>query len=202
MSRWNVSSLCALLLLAVAGSAPAVEGLPDGFSVIRTISHDFTNGPSGMAVHPLTGDLYVLDSIGSGGSDILVVDPDGNVEVLAANIGTIVGGLADIVLGPDFRIYAGDTANGRIKAVDLDGNVTDYATVSGVGGNAMGLAFDSEGNLYASDVGTNLWKVAPGGSPVTSFSTGWQDLDEIEVDTNDILYIADGSSGVDNHSVF
>ena len=78
-----------------------------------------------------------------------------------------------------------------IAAVAAVDSVTTYATiVAGV----QGVAFDSGGNLYASgqlagDAG--IWKVGPGGSPVTPLVMGMSNPKGLAVDATGNLFVAD-----------
>jgi hypothetical protein len=74
--------------------------------------------------------------------------------------------------------------------------VTTYATVTGAG--LFGLAFDAAGNLYTCGQhasGSGVWKVGPGGSPVTSFVTGMVNPKGIAIDASGNLFVSDWGDG-------
>ena len=65
--------------------------------------------------------------------------------------------------------------------------VTTYATVAP---GVFGLAFAADGSLYAS-AGATVFKIAPGGSPVTTFVTGMVSSRGMVFDGSGNLYVAD-----------
>lgn len=94
----------------------------------------------------------------------------------AAALGLVVA-LAALVAPPSFAVV---------------NEVTTYAAVPGT---LFGLAFDTGGNLFVSSVGT-VYKVAPGGSPVTQFVTGMSSAKGLAFDAAGNLYVADwGDNG-------
>ncbi len=92
------------------------------------------------------------------------VAPDGTTTTLA----TLPAGLLlGVEVGPDENIYAllnGSPTDRGVWRVTPDGRATQFASIpSGVGLNA--LAFDEEGNLYATDSFTaTIWRVTEEGA--------------------------------------
>jgi hypothetical protein len=74
--------------------------------------------------------------------------------------------------------------------------VTTYATVTGAA--IFGLVFDGAGNLYTCGQhasGSGVWKVGPGGSPVTFLVTGMAFPKGLAVDGSGNLFVADWGDG-------
>lgn len=70
--------------------------------------------------------------------------------------------------------------------------VTTYVTIAG--GSLYGVAFDDAGNLFvAGNVAGagKIWKVGPGGAPVTEFATGLTDPRGLAFDGAGNLFVAD-----------
>jgi len=79
---------------------------------------------------------------------------------------------------------------GRSQAA-LD-EVRTYASIPGAG--LYGVAFDDAGNLFVAGSlagAGKIWKVAPGGAPVTEFATGMTDPRGLAFDDVGNLYAAD-----------
>lgn len=78
--------------------------------------------------------------------------------------------------------------------------VTTYATIV-PGYGVFDMAWNSAGELYVSS-GANtpyVFKIGPGGSPVTQFASGLGDARGLAFDSSDNLYVADyGNAGVAN----
>jgi sugar lactone lactonase YvrE len=121
------------------------------------------------------------------------------------------------------NLFIADDANSRVRRVDTSGNIT---TIAGTGGSGFsgdqgpainaelsgpyGLALDSKGNLYLSDVGNNrIRRIDPSGIITTVAGTGTAGFAGdtgsavqaelnvplgIAVDAADNLYIADFSN--------
>lgn len=134
--------------------------------------------PTRLAFGP-DGVLYVAD--GTGASSIIrKITPAGVVTTLTtAGSFNVIG---DMKVGPDGLLYVSDGNGNRVKRVNTTtGAVTNYIG-SGVAGNAngvgtaaqldfpMGLAFDTEGNLFIMDADSyRIRKVAPDAT-VTTFA--------------------------------
>jgi hypothetical protein len=94
--------------------------------------------------------------------------------------------LAGLLFAPPFALRANATVD----------EVTTYATIAG--GALYGLAFDGADNLYVAGglagVG-KIWKVGPGGAPVTEFATGMTDPRGLAFDAAGNLFVADYNGG-------
>ena len=166
----------------IAGS-PTVPGYTgDGGPAVTA---EFS-GPIAIAVDG-KGNYYVADY---GNSVVRKVFANGTI-ITFAGTGTFgfsgdggpataaqlssVHGLAVDAAG---KVYISDTANARIRVVDLNGNISTFAGTGarGYGGNfgfavnaqfisPAGLAFDKTGNLYVADVGAgSVRRIAPDGT--------------------------------------
>lgn len=91
---------------------------------------------------------------------------------------------AVLVVSTGYRVEQFDSVSGA-----------DLGTLATLPGQAMGLAFDGSGNLYAASrtapVGT-IYKIAPGGA-VSTFATGFANATGLAFDGSGNLYLADTS---------
>jgi|GEM_PF-5870649 len=187
--------------------------------------------PQGVAVDAI-GNLYIADMLNQRirkvdylTKNILTIAGDGSNQYGGD------GGLASnaqlywprtIVLDKDENLFIADAANHRVRKIDkITGIITTVAgngspSYQGDGGlatnasiyNPIGLAFDSQGNLYIADTNNNcIRKVAKGTGIITTVAgngtVGFSGDDDVATaaqfnsphriafDTNDNLYIAD-----------
>ncbi len=170
-------------LVAVAAASlvvgTALGGKPSSAPANTTWTTVFA---SPIAIEGLTpdrkGNLYVPQRGGAAGCSIVRIDPEGG----ASQAGVTVAKMnppcnpAGLAFGPDRRLYitgfgaAGDEI-GVVAPSDVDPAnppiVTGFAT--GTPG-ANGIAFDDDGNLYASDGVTSqgrVFRVGPAGGAAT-----------------------------------
>jgi sugar lactone lactonase YvrE len=180
---------------------------PDG--VITTIAgaEDGGDGPAmspqlsvprGVAVDA-GGNLYIADT---GNNQIHKLDDEGIVTVAGA------GGLGDegpatnarlleptgLAIDVDGTIYITDSGNNRVRKVDVEGTITTLAGTGeegdgGDGGPAteaqlyypIGVAIDSEGNVYISDTFNNRIRKVDSEGIITTFA-GTGDRGRFEAD--------------------
>jgi hypothetical protein len=153
----------------------------------------------GLEVDNSTGDVFV---IGNSGSRIWVLRPDNSFsQITGNNVGSFVGVLSDLRIGPDGFLYAisTNTANGRIQRFSKTGVAQpDLGVLPGCANNAAGFAFGFLGRLYASEQNDTIYSydvsapVPVVGQPFSS--DGWVDVDDIEVGPNNTLFVQDGTS--------
>ncbi len=150
------------VVTTLAGSG--TQGAIDGNAGVASF-----NGPSGVAVDPATGNIYVADI---NNNSIRFVDiASGIVSTLAGVSGK---GNADgsgaatfnypnsTVVDANGNVFVSDKANNTIRKVTTAGNVTTFAT----GLNSpSGLAIDNAGNLFVSTEGNHsIYKVSTSGT--------------------------------------
>jgi glucose/arabinose dehydrogenase len=152
-----------LYISDIAGHIWRVNLASDTTSQAPELVTDGLNTPLGLAWHE--GELFVSSS---GRVDAFQVDADGGI----ANSRTVIEGLPaqiyvfhqnnQIVIGPDERIYVGVGATSdagpedtplaaTIVSFNLDGS--DLQVVATGVRNAYGIAFDHDGQLWATDNG-------------------------------------------------
>ncbi|SEL79515.1 S-layer homology domain-containing protein [Paenibacillus sp. OK003] len=189
------------------------------------------NSPNGVAVDSM-GDLYIGDS---GNHRIRKVDKSGNISTVA---GTGVSGYSGdggsatsakmsspngVAIDNSGNLYIGDSGNNRVRKVDTFGNISTVAGTgeggyAGDGGlatlaklnNPAGIAVDSDGNLYISDLsnqrvrkvdtsdnistvaGTGVGGFSGDGGPAILAKLNY--ANGVRVDSNGNLYIGDSGN--------
>jgi DNA-binding CsgD family transcriptional regulator/sugar lactone lactonase YvrE len=134
------------------------------------------SAPEGLAVDQ-QGDLYIADA----GNDVVrKVTPDGVITTVAGNGNTGSAGdggravAAELFIPTGLAVdthgilYIADSANNRVRRVDLAGNISTLAGTGRAGfrgdngpapdaelTDPVALAVDSAGNLYIADLGNN-----------------------------------------------
>ncbi|MEZ4374277.1 MAG: putative metal-binding motif-containing protein [Polyangiaceae bacterium] len=190
------SALASLSLLSVAHFAHAQATVVSDLSLARTVTLTGAGTLHGLDV-AADGRVFI---IGGGGTDLYVLNTDDSFSRIAQAVGTFNGVLSDLRIGPDGLLYAISTgANpAPVQRFAFDGTAqANLASLNdGADGNAAGLDFDCQGNLYASDTSTSLARVSPAGvvSLVNSTPFAFQDVDEIEAAGNNAFFISDGSA--------
>jgi sugar lactone lactonase YvrE len=126
--------------------------------------------PWGLAFDP-GGTLYVADL-----GDVSIANAGRILKVSAAGVLTpFKTGLSapcSIVFDPAGNLYVGLNSSRKVIRITPAGVQTDYATGVGViGEQVFQLSLDAAGNLYAG-VEQDMYKIGPGGSPVTKVIAG------------------------------
>ena len=165
--------------LFVAGGGKVSEITPAG------VASDFATLPPGFNGYGMTIDaannLYVA---ATSSPQILKITPGGAISVFA----TLTYGSTGLAIDSIGNLYAvgGDRL---IKIPAGGGPGSSYVTLPS--NNNYGLAFDSFGYLYVSDLGTtNLLKIPPGGGSYTTFGTLIAGTDGLAFDSSGNLYAA------------
>ena len=136
------------------------------------------------------GNVYAADP-GSGGR-VVKFDSAGNSSVFASGL-VDAEGLAFDGTG---NLYVSDRYGGRILRFDPSGNGGVFASGFGIG--PVGLAFDSNGNLFAAG-GSTVMKFDPSGhGSVFATVSGFHNFWGIAFDSKGNLYVADTLSGGNN----
>ena len=164
--------------------------------LIRSVKFD-TNGsnfvfasgltnPTGLAFDK-NGNLYVSD--GDFNSNIVKIDPSGNVSVFAESLS---GGDFGIAVDSSGNVYVASLLHSRIYKYDPSGNGTLFA-ISGLG-SLYGLAIDAGGDVYAASESGAIEKFDPSGNG-TNFASGLSSLAGIALDSSGNLYAGVSNNG-------
>jgi sugar lactone lactonase YvrE len=144
-------------------------------------------GASGMALDS-SGNLYVA---GSFSNTIEKFSPTGVDLGVFSTVG--LNNPIDIKFGPDGNLYASNFfGGGHIEQIAPNGTATPFGNA---GTNRHGLAFDSSGNLYASDYGANnITEFAPNGSATSFAASNLHGPTGLAFDTVGNLYVANAGT--------
>jgi len=166
--------------------------------------------PQGVAVDS-SGDLYVADPAAN---VIEKVTPSGTLSIVAGN-GT--GGAAtagpalssklnnpqQLAVDSSGNLYIADDNNNTVDKVTPTGTLSIFAGTGTAGtvtpgpasssklSNPIGVAVDSNGNVFIGEQGNNeVDKVTPSGT-LSVFKTGFSSPSDIAIDASNNLYVAD-----------
>ena len=172
------------LVSTFAGSG--VAGTADGLGAAAS----FLGGFGGITVDA-SGNVYVTDSPGVGGSFVRKISPAGLVSTLAGSATTgyadLLGaaarfdGAQEIVIDSSNNLYAADFQNHVVRKITPAGLVSTFAGsgiqqhVNGTGTGAsfsqlQGLAIDSANNIYVGDRFNYVIRKVTPGAVVTDFA--------------------------------
>jgi DNA-binding beta-propeller fold protein YncE len=138
-------------ILVSDSEAGAIVVLDEGGDEVDRITSGLQR-PTGIAIHPTTEDLYVVDTEAH---SVVVFDRDGN---RTASFGRRGAGLGElnyptlIAIGPDGQVYVSDSLNFRIQ-VFTEGGVP-VRTFGGLGdavgefARPKGLGVDADGRVF------------------------------------------------------
>jgi len=147
--------------------------------------------PDDILIAP-DGSIYIADA---GNHAIRRINADGSVETIAGNgVPGFADGIAQnarfntptgLALSADGRfLFVADTSNHRVRRIDLVARVVSTFVGNGIAGTddgpahvatmiqPIGLAFDSDGTLYVSELGANsVRRIDPTGN-ISAFAGG------------------------------
>ena len=141
-----------------------------------------------------------------------VADRDNNrIQVFTANGGFVrkwgsegdgngqFVSVQDLAIGPDGSVWAADLKNGRVQQFSKDG---DFRTALGTPKQALGVAVDADGNVYASTAGDEIQavvrfdKTPTGYSGAKTFSGAVQSPGDVEASSDGSIYVTDEAAHV------
>ncbi len=175
--------------------------------------------PYGLTVAD-NGNVYVADAAGTA---LRLITPDGQVSSLALTNESgdpfSLASIHDVAIDSQGNLYVPERFKHRILKIDTDLKVTVLAGGSQgfINGNGtaasfkfpMGLAVDSDDNIYVSDSGNSAIRKIDANGDVTTFAGGnghgsndgdystakLADPFEIAIDKDDNIYVADRGTG-------
>jgi sugar lactone lactonase YvrE len=169
-SKWKVAApaaatvIVAGLLIASAVGSGKQASAPADATWMTVLA-------SSLGIEGLTGDdegnLYVAARVTGADCPVLRVASDGGANRAPITVGTIPAPCspAGIAFGPDERLYVTGVGGDKIGVLRPDPAAPPAAEVFATGTpGANGIAFDGDGNLYASDGGTAQGRVFRVGS--------------------------------------
>ena len=216
-NTWTPVTATPLAVTTYAGS-----GVPSSTNGSSLLTATF-NAPAGIAFDS-AGNLYISES---SGHCIRKITTAGGVSVFAGTPGvtksdtTGFNGPYAIAFGLSGVLYVAEVYNNRISAVSPTGVISVFAGgtqgyADGVGTNArffypQGIAVDSVGNLYISDVGNfgRIRKISPAGvvttfagSGITGSTNGlgtnasFRNPEHLACDSSGNIYVADWNTAL------
>ncbi len=156
--------------------------------VVSTFINTGLNGPKGLAFDS-SGNLFVANfNIG----EIAEYNSSGALITAGFNATGFAGAPDQLVIDSGNNLYL-YTSAGDIYKITPAGAVSTY--VSGLSGNAGGLAFDAGGDLFVTDFNNNqVDKVPPGGGSFSVFASGFNQPRDLVVDSSGNLYVSNGNN--------
>jgi sugar lactone lactonase YvrE len=159
--------------------------------ILTPFVHDIVN-PTGMAFGP-DGEIYISSRFDG---QVYRVNAEGTASVFARDLGVATG----IAFGPEGYLYVGDR-EGTIYRVNRQGIPTVFATLA-PSVAAFHLAFDRQGNLYATNPSMSgydaIHRITPEGE-IQAFVTDLGRPQGMAFDHQDNLYVVSyfrGDAGV------
>src|SRR5688500_1756410 len=131
-------------------AGPARSGSVNG----NTLTHAKFNNPSGLAVDT-SGNLYVADK---GNNRIRKISQPGSANSLTTTFATRLPGVSGVAVDQSNFVYVVTQNDGRLRVFNSVGALV--RTVSGLV-RPTGLALDSAGNVYVSELVGNVKVIAP-----------------------------------------
>lgn len=184
----------------------SVAGAIFVFSDDGTFMGEFGSGllerPSGLAVEPVTGRVFVADT---GAHRIVVFDAQGRLLRRIGGRGEALGQFnfpTNVALDSTGRLYVADTLNFRVQVFDKELNaifqIGRLGDMPGYFSQPKGLALDSDDHLYVVDARFETVQVFdPQGRLLLDFGREGHGLGEFwlpagcHVDSSDRIWVAD-----------
>jgi sugar lactone lactonase YvrE len=160
-----------LFVTGGSGGSGILYKVPAGGGAAVALVDSGLYAPWGLRFGP-DGDLYVVDTGNTkqaGSGRIVTIPAPGQTKLFKAGLDAPTG----LIFDRDGDLFVALSRSAKVVKIAHDGTLTEYAKGIGKGASEpIGqLQLDREGNLYAA-AGPNIWKVAPGGMPVTKLIDG------------------------------
>ena len=153
--------------------------------------------PGGLGLDS-NGNIYTTDTVATDAS-IVKLAPNGTFLETLTTSDPVLSNPNGLAIDFDNNVYVADTSNARVVKLDSNGTqlMVLYPTyVSGV----SALALDSAENIYVAGYGTQVYKIAPNGTMLTSYtianvSVNLQGLAVNPVNSNIYVALSDDNLG-------
>ena len=191
----NLSAQINTPLLAASPFADSlwVIDTANGYSRINSLQVSSTNtsvtvaGMNGMAVHPCTGDIYVVVKPGTGPRRLGIIDP---VTGVISDIGSMGDNFAGITILNDTTMYGvtgdGASTSESLFRINMNTGAATFLSALGNGSDGESILYNPDNNLiyHLSGLGTPnvdeiFESVNPSTFAITSITLSGFDMDEV-----------------------
>jgi hypothetical protein len=130
------------------GSRPLVELDPATGALVREIG-ETGFGLTGLAVSPVTGELFGVTSLGASSQrDLIKIDRSTGAGTVVGPIGLGFGGVADLAFRADGTLYGWSENSDDLITIDTSTGAGTIVGNAGISTRGSGLAFSSAGTLF------------------------------------------------------
>ena len=185
-------------ITGASGASSSLYALDTSTATATLIGATGFSHVTGLAVNPVTGDLYghVSDLFGSGATQLISINKDTGAGTVIGNSGAQIPDISFDSSGTLYGWSEAGTTQDDLVTIDLGTGLATLVDESSTGTARTGLAFDGTGSLYMQDIAA-IATVDPTTGLLTSVQTpisGAGSLDNVlEFDEFGTLFTIDRS---------